>query len=634
MMRIKNIVGGAICTGLLSLSSLNVSAATPNIGDPSCDSLLLVSGWNNNNVKIFDGCSGEFIRDLDSQQLISGPLGILQAPNKDLLVVSERNARMIKFDYRTLSEGTVVMGDDPTTSEVETNFINTPISAVIDGSGNIYAASFGDNNVVKIDSNTWTITDEILPKNNGLVNGIDVGLALTDDGQLYIPGWRSHNVIKVDVATKQASSVVTSGNSGLFQTRAILAYDNHILVSGEGNDSIMSFDASGNLIERIHQVSGPTGMQKDGDNHFIVAIPSGVLRITNDGSAVETLIQPGAGNLSGATFVYRLYKSNDDMDNDGLKDEDEINIHKTDPENPDTDNDTLTDGEEVLTLLTNPLKSDSDDDGMPDAYEIEHGLNAMQDDANADKDQDGLKNLQEFQAQTDPNNPDTDGDGVLDGDDATPLVPNTPPVINGEPESQASEDSNYLFMPEVSYAGNMSTVTLSITNKPAWATFDLESGELQGTPTNDDVGTHSDIMINATNGHHIVSTDTFSIEVINVNDAPTMVKNIADIKGKVGKSFSLNLSSYFSDIDQNDSLTFSGSNFPAGITLSESGQLSGEFTSTFKDKMTVSATDQSGASVTTSFNANISKKSSGGSTSLFLLILMGLIATTRKSLHQ
>jgi hypothetical protein len=628
-MRIKNIISCAICTTFLGMSSFKLDAATPDLGDPSCDSLLLVSGWNNNNVKIFDGCSGKFIRDLDSQNLISGPLGILQAPNKDVLVISERNARMIKFDFQTLSEGSVVMGDDPVTTTVEDNFINKPISAVIDESGNIYAASFGDNNVVKIDSSNWTITDEILPPNNGRVRGIDVGLALYD-GQLYIPGWNSHNVIKVDVATKQVTNVVASSQSGLFQTRAVLVYDDHLLVSGEGNGAIMSFDTSGSFIENIHQVTGPTGMQKDGDDHFIAAIPTGVLRIANDGSSVATLVQPGAGNLDGATFVYRLYKSNGDKDNDGLMDEDEVNIHKTDPENPDTDGDTLTDGEEVLTLLTNPLKSDSDDDGMPDAYEVEHQLNPNLDDANADKDQDGLKNLQEYQAQTNPNNPDTDGDGVLDGDDATPLVPNTAPVINGEPDAQVSQDSNYLFMPDVSYEGDLNTITLSITNKPNWADFNLQTGELSGLPSNADVGVFNEVTINATNGHHTVSTEMFSIEVVNINDAPSLIKPVADIKSKVGKSFSLNVSTHFRDIDLTDTLTFTGSNLPSGLTLTESGVLGGKFESAFKDSVTVTATDDSGASVSTRFNAKISKKSSGGSSSLFVLVIMGLMAMIRK----
>lgn len=61
---------------------------------------------------------------------------------------------------------------------------------------------------------------------------------------------------------------------------------------------------------------------------------------------------------------------------------------------------------------------DSDSDGMPDDFENLHGLNPNNpDDAGEDIDADGLSNLLEFQAGTDPREEDSDSDGLLDGEE-------------------------------------------------------------------------------------------------------------------------------------------------------------------------------------------------------------------------
>lgn len=72
--------------------------------------------------------------------------------------------------------------------------------------------------------------------------------------------------------------------------------------------------------------------------------------------------------------------------------------------------------------LTAPSGFDSDGDGIPDAYELANGLDGLVNDAEQDLDRDGLSNIAEFRRGTRADVSDTDGDGVVDGQDSNPLV--------------------------------------------------------------------------------------------------------------------------------------------------------------------------------------------------------------------
>ncbi len=78
----------------------------------------------------------------------------------------------------------------------------------------------------------------------------------------------------------------------------------------------------------------------------------------------------------------------------------------------DTDGDGADDGTEIATAFTDPLRADTDLDGLPDGWEIANGLKPLLDDSEQDADHDGLTNLEEYLAETNPR--DTDGDGIAD----------------------------------------------------------------------------------------------------------------------------------------------------------------------------------------------------------------------------
>jgi len=71
----------------------------------------------------------------------------------------------------------------------------------------------------------------------------------------------------------------------------------------------------------------------------------------------------------------------------------------------------------ALPAVASAKKSDRDGDRMPDRWERKHKLNVKKNDAARDPDRDGLKNIAEYRSKTRPDKPDTDRDGVLDGDE-------------------------------------------------------------------------------------------------------------------------------------------------------------------------------------------------------------------------
>ncbi len=90
---------------------------------------------------------------------------------------------------------------------------------------------------------------------------------------------------------------------------------------------------------------------------------------------------------------------------------------------------------------------------------------------------------------------------------------NTAPEISGTPTTTLMAGSEYLFRPNASDAEG-DPLTFSISNLPAWASFDSRTGQLDGTPTNSDAGTTPDISISVSDGRLSTSLTPFSLTVV------------------------------------------------------------------------------------------------------------------------
>ena len=125
-----------------------------------------------------------------------------------------------------------------------------------------------------------------------------------------------------------------------------------------------------------------------------------------------------AGNVSPLSELAAARSQFLDQDGDLLSDEWEASVGLDpaveDDTTLDTDGDGLTTAEE-FAYRTDPGLWDTDGDGMSDKWEIEHGLDPNSaNDADGDPDGDGLSNVAEYGHGTNPNSADTDGDGLTD----------------------------------------------------------------------------------------------------------------------------------------------------------------------------------------------------------------------------
>jgi hypothetical protein len=187
--------------------------------------------------------------------------------------------------------------------------------------------------------------------------------------------------------------------------------------------------------------------------------------------------------------------------------------------------------------------------------------------------------------------------------------PNKSPTITGTPPTTATVGTAYSFQP-VGKDPEGKTVTFSIRNKPAWATFSTSTGKLYGTPTA--TGTFSSIMIIVTDGVSSSALPSFSITVSgsSTNAAPK-ISGTPSTTARVGTAYSFTPTA--SDAN-GDPLTFSITNKPSWATFStSSGRLAGtpSATGTFSNILIKVSDGKTSASLA-AFSIVVSAATSGG----------------------
>jgi hypothetical protein len=85
--------------------------------------------------------------------------------------------------------------------------------------------------------------------------------------------------------------------------------------------------------------------------------------------------------------------------------------------------------------------------------------------------------------------------------------------VSGTPPASIVAGTAFSFTPTVTNPNNVA-LTFSITNLPSWATFNTATGGVTGTPSQNDVGTYSNIRLTVSDGTNTYTSPAYTVQVV------------------------------------------------------------------------------------------------------------------------
>ncbi|MFO1311668.1 MAG: hypothetical protein U1F41_06325 [Burkholderiales bacterium] len=269
-------------------------------GQSTCAHRLFVSNYFTT-VRVFDACTGEYLRELDPSGRIRGAQAVKLGPDGLLYVTSEISQQILRYRNDTLEFVDVfatIAGIDPT------GFAFAP-------NGDVYVAGFKTDQVRRL-SPTGVALDIPVPAGTAGLDGPDNGIAFGPDGNLYVPGYNSSNVIRYDPRTGATTAAVARRAQGLASTRGLLADRNGggMFITGEGSGQLLRLDfASGQVTVLAQALVGPTGIDYAPDGNLLILENYSVGRFdAATGARVGTLIPQSSGRIDSGTYVAVIAK--------------------------------------------------------------------------------------------------------------------------------------------------------------------------------------------------------------------------------------------------------------------------------------------------------------------------------------
>lgn len=273
----------------LAALALNVHAQSP------CPSRLFASGWEST-VHVYDACTGQYLRDLDTRSRLVGAMAVRVGPDGLLYVVAEGSGVIHKYRNDTLE----YVGTFASVGAIGATGL------AFDPAGVAYVAGYTTSDVRKYDRAGASLGLAFPARSSGL-RGPDNGMTFGPDGNLYIPGYDSSSVVRFDPRTNQTSVAVAARTAGLTNTRGLLAARDGqaMFITSENSGQLLRWNlASGAVTQLANGFDSPRGIDYAPDGKLLVSDADSIVRIDPDtGARLGTLVPLGSGGVAALVFL-------------------------------------------------------------------------------------------------------------------------------------------------------------------------------------------------------------------------------------------------------------------------------------------------------------------------------------------
>ncbi len=185
---------------------------------------------------------------------------------------------------------------------------------------------------------------------------------------------------------------------------------------------------------------------------------------------------------------------------------------------------------------------------------------------------------------------------------------NDAPVMVDISDCTTLEDAAFTQAVSASDSDAEDVLTYTLTTKPGTMSINASNGTISWIPANGDVGTHT-VTVRVTDAIGAYDTKTFSVEVLNQNDAP-VIAPITNQSTEEHASYKYQVN--VTDIDQlvvepTEALDFTLLNHPTGMQISSTGEITWipGATDVAAHTVQVMVSDLSGASDTVSYTLTV-----------------------------